>query len=81
MIKIREATAKLLKEEFQIEPEVTEILFARGILSEYNCRNVLIKKEYKDKAQPKEKNRLKNKLAENYCVSVFLVEKIVGNKI
>jgi hypothetical protein len=77
---VRQGTAKMLKDEFQIPLDVTEIMFNTGFLIEQKCRDVLIRDEYKRKAQPKEKNRLKGKLAEKYCVSIFLVEKIVGNK-
>lgn len=77
MMLIRTETAKLLKEEFQIDPEVTAIMFEEGFLRECECRNVLIRNEYKKKAQSKERMRLRTKLADKYCVSVSLIEKVV----
>jgi hypothetical protein len=76
MIHIRTDTAKLLKNEFQIEPEVTKSLFDSGFLQDQHCRDRLIRDEYNRKSEPREKQRLRNKLAEKYCISVSLVEKI-----
>jgi hypothetical protein len=77
MILVRNGTATILQTEFSIPAEVTAVLFEKGILSEKSCRDLLIKIEYKEKAAPKEKQRLKNKLADKYCISVELVEKII----
>lgn len=79
MIRIREGIAKLLKEEFQIEPNVTQLLFERGILNEKDCKKVLIKKEYEAKVEAKKKEILKDQIAEKYCISVSLVKKIIQN--
>ena len=78
MTDIRSGISKLLNDEFQIAESITAELFERGILNEYSCRNVLIKKEYQDKARPKERQRVKGKIAERYCVSIKLVEKILS---
>jgi hypothetical protein len=78
-MKIEDATAKLLKDTFNIDEMTTALLFEEGILSVTGCRNVLIKIEYKQKAQSKERIRLRTKLAEKYCISTVLVEKIVLN--
>ena len=78
MIEIRSCTAKLLKDEFQIDPQVTELLFEKGILANHICRNVLIKQEYSERVEAKGKQRLKGDIAEKFCVSVKLVEKIVS---
>ena len=77
MINIKTETAKLLWENFQIEKSITQELFDSGILHETVVKKVLIRDEYFKKAMPKEKQRLKNKLADKYCVSVELIEKIV----
>jgi hypothetical protein len=77
MINIREATAKTLKDEFEIDELTTALLFERGILSDQGCRNYLIKDEYHKKVRPKERERLKNKLADSFCISVDMVKKIV----
>lgn len=80
MTDIKSATAKLLKDNFQIDPQTTDILFEEGILDFRQCRNKLIQIEYAQKAKPKCKNLLKNNLAGVYNVSVELVEKIVAKK-
>lgn len=80
MINIRANTAKLLKEEFNIEESVTARLFEKGILQEQLVKKVLVRDEYRKNARPKERNRLKGRLAEKYFISVALVEKIVAKK-
>lgn len=77
IINIRVSVKKLLKERYNIDPEVTDEMFNSGVLKDHVCRDMLIMDEYKRKAQPKERNRLKNKLAEKYCISASLVEKII----
>lgn len=76
IINIRVSVKKLLKEKYNIDPELTDQMFDNGILKEHVCRDVLIINEFKQKAQPREKQRLRNKLAEKYCVSVKTIEKI-----
>jgi len=77
MIEIRSCTAKLLRDEFLIDPQVTELLFEKGILAEHICRNVLIRAEYEAKVEVTGKQRLKGRIADEYCISVYLVEKII----
>jgi hypothetical protein len=77
MILVKNGIAKFLMDEFHISPQTTGILFDKGILTDKACRDVLIKMEYVEKTRPKEKLRLRNKLAEKYCVSVSLIEKTV----
>lgn len=77
MTNIRQETAKLLKNEFQIAESVTALLFEKGVIRESEVKKVLIREEYYKKMQPKERQRLRSKLAEKYCVSVSLIEKTV----
>ena len=77
MIDIKAGIAKLLLEEYNIDKETTCQLFDRGILNFKECRDLLIRTEYSKKAEPKERNCLKYKLAESYCISMSLVEKVV----
>jgi len=77
MIDIRSRTAKMLKENYRIDEKVTEMLFEKGILREDIMKKVLIREDYKQKVQHNGKQRLRNELAQSYCVSVKLVEKIV----
>jgi hypothetical protein len=76
IINIRVSVKKLLKEKYNIAPEITEEMFKQGILKDYNCRDMLIRDEFIKKSQPKEKQMLRNKLASKYCVSVKTIEKI-----
>jgi hypothetical protein len=77
MIDIKIATAKLLYDEFQISESVTEKLFEKGFIQENDAKKVLIRNEYNKNKCSKEKQRLRNKLAAKYFVSVSLVEKTV----
>jgi hypothetical protein len=77
IVQIRISTAKLLKDNFQIDPKITESMFNKGILANQGCRDALIRNEYKQKVEPGEKQRLRSRLAEKYCISISLVEKIV----
>ena len=78
IINIRVSVKKLLKEKYNIAPEVTDEMFKSGILKEYNCRDMLIIEEYKRLARPKERNRVKLSIAEKYCISFASVEKILS---
>ena len=77
MTNIKIATAKVLKNNFNIDELLTALLFEKGWLNEFSCRNILIKEEYKHRIQSKEKQRIKANLAERYCMSFKNVEKIV----
>lgn len=77
IINIKVSIKKLLEQNYQINPEITEQLFNEGILKEHICRDLLIKEEYKRKARPKMRNRLKANLADKYCLSFAAVEKIL----
>ena len=79
MTDIKAETTKLLKSEYGIDPAVTALLFDKGLLFLPACRNVLIREEYKNRSQPKEKMRVRNKIADRYCISVKLVEKITSD--
>lgn len=80
MINIKSGTAKLMKEEFQIEEKVTQLLFEKGLIQEHDARKVLIKTEYERKVEPCGRQLLKEHIADRYCVSVATVEKIIAVK-
>jgi hypothetical protein len=81
MIQIKVCTAKLLKDKFGIEKELTEILFDEGLLQEHKCRDVLIKEEYNLRVSHSGKQMLKSIIADRYCVSIETVEKIIAKKL
>lgn len=80
MISIKTETARVLLRDYRIEPDTTYELFRIGALSEQGCRDMLIKEEYKRKVQPKQKRIIKHKLADQFCISIDLVEKITCKK-
>lgn len=77
MINIKAETARHLRDEFNIDSNVTALLFDNGALSMQACRNMLIREEYRKKACSKERQRVKGCIAERYCISIKSVEKIV----
>jgi len=80
MISVKTETARLLLKDYKIEPDITYELFRIGALSEQGCRDILIKNEFKIKSRPKQKRIVKHQIADRYCVSVDLVEKITCKK-
>jgi hypothetical protein len=80
MIDIRSCTAKYLKENYEIEEPVTELLFEDGLIKVEDAKKVLIREEYNQKAVMGDRTNLKYKLADKYCVSFNLVKLIVYSK-
>ena len=77
MINVKEDTASMLQEYFDIAPEITAALFEKGIIREPEMKKVLLKQEYQTKVKRNGKQVLRYELASKYCVSVSLVEKTV----
>jgi len=77
MINVKEDTASMLQEHFDIAPEITARLFEKGIIREDIMKKVLIREEYQQKVKRNGKQVLRHELASKYCVSVSLVEKTV----
>jgi hypothetical protein len=76
MTDIKREIAKILESDYGIEPEITEALFERRILFEPAIRNALIREEYLKKIRPKEKMRVRENIAEKYCISAKMVERL-----
>lgn len=81
IINIRVSIKKLLKEKYDIAPEVTEQMFNDGLLKEHRCKELLIINEYKEKVKPKETERLRFKLSEKYCVSESKIRQLIYSAI
>ncbi len=67
----------MLEEDFKMELQLTESLFDFGIIDEAACRNKLIQQDYKRITPRRRVTDAKITLAEKYCVSFSLVDKIV----
>jgi len=76
MINIRKRTAKMLEEDFKIEPQLTETLFDFGILDEKTCRDKLIQQDFQRITINRRITDARITLAEKYCVSYSTVEKV-----
>lgn len=76
---IREGTAKMLEEDFAMDPQLTETLFDFGILDELTCRNKLIQRDFQ-RLMPRSKvTDLRLTLADKYCVSFSTIDKITSS--
>lgn len=78
MINIRNKTATILKQNFNIDPSLTEMLFDVGLIRDDIARRFVIREEYLAKSRSLRKTDLKISLAQKYCVSFSTVEKIVS---
>ena len=78
MINIRERTADLLKNDFDLPREICSAMFDLGLIDERGARAVLIRKEYLRRINYKRKTDLKIYLAGRYCLSYSAIEKIVA---
>ncbi len=81
IINIRVSVKKLLKEKYNIDPELIDQMFELGMLKEHECRGMLIRDEYTRKIKPKESERLRHMLAAKYCVSERYVRKVIYESI
>ena len=77
MINIRQKSAQLLQDRYGIPEMITELLFENNITDDNKMIKILIMHEYQTKVKPGQKQLLRRQLAEKYCLSVSLIEKIV----
>ena len=77
MIDVREGTAKMLEDDFQVDPQITETLFDFGFLDEAACRNKLIQRDFQTIPKHEPKVDAISRLSDKYCVSSSLVEKVI----
>lgn len=79
MIDIKKETAERLKDSI---PEKTVFqLFAIGLITEQSAKHFLIHNEFESSAPVRgHKTEIKEVIAEKYCVSYDLVQKIVAKR-
>lgn len=72
---IKSGTAELIKRNYQLPAEVTMSMFDDGLLTEHQCRKVLIRDEFVNSSTKMMNMELKESLADEFCVSLSTVEK------
>ena len=77
MINIKQKTELLIKEKIGLSSDAVKALFDIGLLTENNCKRILIREEYFDKMTTRKKTELKIHLAQKYCISFSMVEKYI----
>ena len=68
-------TADLIEKNYQLPKEVTIAMFDDGLLTEHQCKKVLIRDEFINSSTKFENMKLKKSLAERYSVSLSTIEK------
>ena len=74
---IKSSTAKLIEKNYQLSAEVTFAMFDDGLLTENQCRKVLIRDEYINSSSKMMNMEIKESLADEFCVSLSTVEKYI----
>ena len=80
MIDIKKGTARILKKYYQMDEPTVLSLFEFGVLTEHNCKRILIREEFAERTEVAQKQLLKCQIAERYCVSISTVEKYLAGK-
>lgn len=74
---IKNKTVQLIKNNYQLSTEITLSMFDQGLLTEHQCKKVLIRDEFVNSSTKFENMNLKKSLADKYCVSLSTVEKYI----
>lgn len=74
---IKTKTANLIKKNYLLPKETTMAMFDEGLLTEHQCKKVLIRDEFVNSSTKLRIMELKISLAERYCVSLSTVEKYI----
>lgn len=72
---IKAGTANLIEKNYQLPKEVTMAMFDDGLLTEHQCKKILIRDEFVNSSTRLGNMDLKKALAEKYSVSLSSVEK------
>lgn len=75
---IRTKAANLITRRFDIPKSVSMAMFDDELLTEHQCKKVLIRDEYIRASTKLKLTELKISLAERYCVSLSTVEKYIA---
>ena len=63
---------------YGVPKEITMALFDDEVLTEHQCKKILIRDEYLRSSKKGKLTELKNNLADKYCVSTSSVEKYLS---
>ncbi len=72
---IKNQTVALIEKNYQLPKEVTIAMFDDGLLTEHQCKKVLIRDEFVNSSSKMMNMELKESIAEEFCVSLSTVEK------
>ena len=75
---IKKETAELIKSQYNIPSQVTVNLFIDELLTENQCRKILIRSEYLRTSSKLRLTEIKEMLADKYCLSLSTVEKYLA---
>ena len=75
---IQSETAELIKSQYAIPEDVTINLFLDELLTENQCRKILIRSEYLRTSSKLRLTEIKEMLADKYCLSLSTIEKYLA---
>ena len=75
---IRTRTANLIKKQYGVPKEIIMAMFDAELLTEHQCRKILIRNEYLNASTKLKLTELKISLADQFCVSLSTVEKYIA---
>lgn len=76
---IKSKTAALIEKNYQLSEQTTMAMFDDGLLTEHQCKKVLIRDEFVNSSAKMMNMELKESIADQFCVSLSTVEKYLQN--
>ena len=77
---LRTKTASMIKRRYGIPKEITMALFDDELLTEHQCKKILIRDEFLNASTKLKLTELKLSMADRYCVSISTVEKYLAGQ-
>ena len=77
---LRTKTASMIKRRYGIPKEVTMAMFDDELLTEHQCKKILIRDEFLNASTKLKLTELKLSMADRYCVSISTVEKYLAGQ-
>jgi len=74
---IKNQTVTLIEKNYQLSAETVLSMFDDGLLTEHQCKKVLVRDEFINSSTKFENMNLKKSLADKYSVSLSTVEKYI----
>ena len=77
---LRTKTASMIKRRYGIPKEITMAMFDDELLTEHQCKKILIRDEFLNASTKLKLTELKLSMADRYCVSFSTVDKYLSGQ-